>query len=77
MLLGILKQFFNTPVIIVVHGHMMEGILTEPPQLPTNTLGVVGLTSLPASYDGYAQATTAIVEVSSIDVIRPLTVVVG
>jgi hypothetical protein len=72
----IVSKFFNTPVIIVVRGHVMEGVLTEVNQL--GGAGIVGLTSIPGlGYDGYVQAITALVELESIDVIRPLTAVVS
>jgi broad specificity phosphatase PhoE len=72
----IVSKFFNTNVVIVAHGHVMEGLLTYQPGIP----GVVGLTPIPnylTTIDGYVLADTALVEVASIDIIRPTTTVVS
>lgn len=74
MQIEIVEKFFNTSVVIVVHGHVMEGILTNG-VAHGHGIGIVILTSSLGTsmvYDGYTQGASALVEVSSIDVIRPL-----
>ena len=76
MQFSIVRSFFNVPVVISVHGHVIEGTLSEasPP-----SVNVVVLTQIPSAsqvYDGYYLTETALVEVASIDIIRALTTVV-
>ena len=74
----VVSKFFNTSVVVVVHGHAIEGLLTDLSH--EYGVGIVGITDI-SGYtmilDGYVLSTTALVETASIDIIRPLTTVQG
>ena len=67
----VVSKFFNTNVVLVAHGHAIEGLLTDlSHEYGVGIVGVTNLEGLVMIVDGYALSETALVEIDSIDIIR-------